>query len=150
MELKKRDIELLKHLRINSRKNITKISDETSISVSAIQESMKRLQKNVIKKHVSLIDFQKLGYGVHVHYLISYEKNNETKIKEYLGNSNSVNNLSELNGEHDLHAECFFSSMKDMLDFREELENLETISICEMPIVEEIKREAFIYNEDIL
>lgn len=136
-----KEITLLKHLRQDSRKSLTKISKETNIPVSTLFEILKRLESKVITRHVSLVDFSKLGYSLQVNYTLNAK--NKKELKEFLLNYPNVNSLSTLINGFDFYVECFFRDLKEMNQFKEKLEKFEIKKIKEIFIIDQIKKESF-------
>lgn len=132
---------LLEHLRQNSRKSLAKISSETKIPLSTLFEALKRLESNVILKHVSLLDFSKLGYGVRVNFLINAMEKNQ--LKDFLIGSANVNNLSSMTNGCDFMLECIFKDLKELSEFRERLEKFRIRDVMEIFVIDEIKKEEF-------
>ena len=121
--MKEKEAVLLKHLRQNSRKSLVKISQEENIPVSTLFDTLKKLESSIVLKHVSLIDFLKLGYGTKVHFVISSKKKQE--LKEFLMQNHNVNTLSSLINGYDFYVECIFKDLKEMTEFKEKLEKFE-------------------------
>lgn len=134
------EIKLLKHLRNNSRKPLAKISEETSIPTSTLFDTLKKLESNIIVKHVTLIDYVKLGYSLKANFVISV--NDRDGLKDFLNSCPNVNTLSSLVNGH-FYAECIFKDMKEMSDFREKLNSFEPTNIEENFVIEEVKKEGF-------
>ena len=132
---------LLKHLRQNSRKSLAKISEETSIPVSTLFDTLKKLESNVIVKHVSLLNFSKLGYSLKMCFAISTKQKQE--LKGFLIQSQNVNSLSSLMNGYDFYIECIFKDFKEMTEFKENLEKFQIETIDETFIVDELKKEEF-------
>jgi len=139
--LKQKDKAIIKHLRENSRKSLTKISKETNIPVSTIHDKLKRLESGVIKRHVSLIDFSKLNYSIKVHFVVRSEQKN--KLKSFLMSHFSVNTISSVINNYDFYIECIFKDLKELDEFKEELQKFKIKDIQETMIVEELKKEDF-------
>jgi len=131
---------------MNSRKTLAQISKETGISISTLFDTLKRLEKNVITRHVSLIDFTKVGYGIKVFYTIQAQQKDD--LKQFLLKAPNVNNLFTLSNKHDLCAECIFEDLRDMANFKEELENFQINNLQESFIVEELKKEGFLQENN--
>ena len=142
--LKEKEEILLKHLRQNSRKSLAQISKETSIPVSTLFDSLKRLESNVILKHVSLLDFLKIGYGLKINFAVSSKQKQE--LKEFLMQNHNVNSLSSLVNGHDFYAECLFKDLKERTEFKEKLEKFDITTLEETFIIEEIKKENFVWK----
>lgn len=139
--LSEKEKELLKHLRINSRKSFAKLSKETGIPLSTLFKTLKKLESEWITKHTSLLDFSKTGHNVKAHLIIS--SNNKHELKEHLLQSPNVNSLSSLINEHDFYAECIFKDLKEMSEFKENLDAYDITHLEHNFIIEDIKREGF-------
>ena len=132
---------LLRYLRENSRRSLTKISKETNIPVSTLYDNLRKLQQEVISKHISLVDFRKVGYYLKVNFVLG--SLNRKPLRDFLLTNYNVNSLSSLmNNEYDFFAECVFKNMKELTEFKEQLENLEIKNQQEIFVVEDIKRES--------
>ncbi len=144
--MKKKEQLLLQHLRKNSRKSLTEISKETGVPVSTLFDTLKRLEANLITKHFSIVDFSKLGYSIKVNFVLSSKKKKE--LKAFLVQSQNVNSLSSLINGSDFFAECIFKSLKDMTDFKSQLESFDISDMKEIFIIEDLKREGALLPEN--
>ena len=136
----KRQHTLLNYLRDNSRISLTKVSKETGIPLSTLVETLKKLEQDVVHKHVTLLDFSKLGYGMKVQFQIKTRE--KEKLKEFLLKHNSVNNLHTIMGDIDFFAECYFKNLMEVTDFKEQL-NKYDVQMNEHFVVDEVKKESF-------
>ena len=133
---------LLKHLRKNSRKSLAKVGEEADIPVSTLFDALKRLESGVIKKHVSLLDFNKMGYHIKVN--ITMSARNKNGLKEFLIRDERVNNLYCLTNDYHFFAECIFKDLKEAEDFKEKLKEFGINQLHENFVLEEIKKEEFL------
>lgn len=137
--MKKTDSLLLKHLRNDSRQSLAKIGKMTGVPVSTLYDGLRRLESRIIKRHISLLDFSKLGYNIKVNFAI--KSKNRDFLKQHLLDSINVNSLySLLNNDFDFYAECLFRDMKELTDFKEDLSD-EISSLKQFFIIDDIKRE---------
>ena len=141
--MKEKELELLKHLRNNSRRSLVRISKEINVPVSTLFDMLKRLESNIITKHVSLLDFSKLGYNIKINFAIKSKQKRE--LKDFLLNHSNVNTLSSSINDCDFYAECIFKEMKDMIDFKEKVESFDS-KVEENFVIEELKKEGFQVN----
>ena len=139
--MKEKEVELLRHLRQNSRKSLAKISKETSIPTSTLFELLKKLENTVITKHTSLLDYSKLGYNLKINFAIKTNKKQE--LKQFLIQHKNTNSLSKLINGHDFYVECIFKDLKQVIEFKEQLERFDIKDLKETQIIEEIKKEGF-------
>jgi DNA-binding Lrp family transcriptional regulator len=132
---------LLRELQKNSRVSLTDVSKKTSIPISTLFETLKKLNQKVICKYTTLLDYNKIGYSIKVHFEITTKDKN--KIKSFLDQSKHVNSAySTLNGQ-DLYVECIFKELKELVEFKEQLEQFDVKEIKELFIVDEIAKENF-------
>lgn len=142
MGLREKERLLLNKLRENSRKSLAKISKETKIPVSTLFDMLKKMENEYVVRHVSLVDFSKLGYSFKVNFVLGTK--DKMKLREHLMKHPLVNQLSTLINGNDFFVECLFKDLKQMTDFKEELSSFSITSLEECFVVEELKKEGFI------
>ncbi|MBS3097788.1 Lrp/AsnC family transcriptional regulator [Candidatus Woesearchaeota archaeon] len=140
--LSEKDLLILGHLRSNARKTLTSISKETGIPTSTVFDKIRAHEKNIIKKHTSIIDFPKLGYNIRTKIMVG-SKNKENILKFLLA-SKYVNSLYQISGQFDLLADCIFRDMNELCSFLEELEEFDINKKEVHHVINEIKREEFL------
>jgi DNA-binding Lrp family transcriptional regulator len=82
LELKEKEKEVLRHFRKNAREALTLISRKTNVPVSTIFDKLKRYEEQFIKKHTTLIDFQKLGYMTRANILLKANMKGREALKK--------------------------------------------------------------------
>jgi DNA-binding Lrp family transcriptional regulator len=137
-----KELLILNHLRIDSRKSLAEISRNTEIPISTIFDKLLKLEKNVIKRYVSLLDFQKLGYSVKVHFMFKIGEDID-KFKKFLIDHKKINSISKLSGGFDFLVEGIFKDMKELTEFSEDLDEFNILDKKEHHLVDEIKVEGF-------
>lgn len=140
--LKSTELSLLNRLRKNSRETLTSISFDTKIPISTLFDTLERLEKKVIIKHFSLIDFSKMGYNLRVNFFI--KSRNRKYVSDFLLNHPNINSICLLDRNYDFYAECFFKNLNELEAFKSALRDSEAIEIKEMFVVEELKKEGFV------
>lgn len=142
----KKDIEIITKLRNNSRKSITEISKELQMPVSSVFHRIKlQEKKNMIKKHTTLVNFQRLGYNTWMQILIAIDKQDRKRLIEYAINSKNVNSLFEINHGYDIMLETIHKNGKELKDFMEEMRSrfdIKKFKVIE--IIQDLKRERFL------
>ncbi len=144
----KKDVEIIPHLRNNARKRITHISKQTQIPVTTIYDRVKGHEKKIFKKHVSLLDFSKLGLSS-AHLAIKVEKDSRENLQKFLLEKANINSLYRTNFSSDFLAECVFKNSAEIQNFVEEIE--EKFKIQEIKIfnvIEELKKEEFLTKKE--
>ena len=145
--IKKRDLEILTHLRVNARQKLTDISKNTGIPVSTIFDRIRHHEKSVIKKHTSLLDFTKLGYPTRANILLKTKKEQREKLNAFLSSHNNINSAFKINQDFDFMVDCIFPNIKELEYFLEELEekfNIEKKQVHH--VIEDIKLEGFLFS----
>jgi len=142
--LNQKDILLISNLRNNARETLTRISKRTNIPISTIYDKLKSYERNLIRKHTSLLDFNKLGFNARANIMIKVERSVRDEIKDYLIKHQNVNSVYKINNGFDFLVEGIFKHMKDLEDFMENLEDKFEIKNKQIHyIIEDIKRESF-------
>lgn len=143
----KRDILLMTYLRNNARENLTRISRLTAIPVSTLFDKLKEYEKDIIRKHTTLIDFKKIGFDIKVNMLFKVTRSSREDFKEFLMKNENINSVFKVNNGYDFLVEAIFKDMNDMQRFMEVLEHYNIESKQEMFILEDIKREGFLSDK---
>jgi len=150
-EYKKKDLLIMSHFRHNARKNLTAISKETRIPVSTLFNKLKIFETNIIKRHTSLLDFSKLGYGAVANIMIKSSKNSKVELAKYLQKNQHVNSLSKITNGYDFMVEGIFESIFELEGFLEAIE--EKFKILKKDVfyvIEDMKREEFMADQNLL
>ncbi len=145
--MKDNELKIMKHLRVNARESLTKMSRTTGIPVSTIYERLKLFEKSVIKKHTCLIDFQKLGYDLRVTLLVKVKQNSKDSLQRCLLSHHLVNMVFRINNGYDYLIEAVFQNMAQVQEFMELLDKKGISSHKEFFVLEELKREAFLTSD---
>lgn len=141
-----KEIKILSNLRHNSREKLTNISKNTSIPVSTIFEKIRKFEEdNVIKRHICLVDFSKLGYEIDVCILLKVEKIERERLREFLNEKECLNNIFKIGNNYDFFIEGLFRDMQHLQDFVDELEeNFSLVRNDVLHVVSDEKREEFL------
>jgi len=142
--LPKKDMLILSNLRKNARMSLTNMSKKTQIPISTIFDRLKVHEASLIKKHTSLLDFEKLGYNTRANVCIKVDKDKREEVKAYLMRHQNINSVYKINNGYDFLVEAIFKHIKDLEDFLELVE--ERFHITERKVyylIEDIKREEF-------
>lgn len=140
--ISKKDNDILSHLRTNSRASLTEISKETNIPISTVFDKIKNLEKKIIHKHTSIIDFSKMGYNLRIRIMLQTKKPKE--LISYLNKHSQVNNIYKISEKYDYLIECYFKNMLELNQFSEKIEEFEVLRKEEYHIISAIKEESFL------
>lgn len=122
MKLKKNELTLLSHFRQNARQALTKISRHTGMPVSTIFDRLRKYEGDVITRHTSLLNFQKLGYTTRAQVFVKTSPDNRTILGNYLKAFPNVNCVYRVNNGYDYQIEVIFRSIQELESFLEDLE----------------------------
>ncbi len=96
------DLEILKILSIDSRKNKSAIADELNRSPNTIIKHISNLEKNgVIKNYGAQIDYEKLGYNIIALIELTISKGKMLEIEQDLGKNPDIFAVYDITGEYD-------------------------------------------------
>ncbi len=118
--IKESDMKIISELRSNARQTLTNISKVTKIPTSTIYDRIKLQEKNIIKKHTSILDFPSIGYNIRLHLMINTKDKN--KFSEFINDNPNINTAFSTEGEYNFIMDCIFQKMDEMQSFMEELE----------------------------
>lgn len=144
------DLKILAHLRQDSRRNLTKISKHTMVPISTIFDRMKKYHKEIIKRNTVLLDFKKLGYELKVNILVKTSQEKRDELRRFIEKSLHVNSIYRINNGYDFLIEVVFKNMMQLEEFNDKLENIGITAKQEFYILEDIKKEEFISEPDIV
>jgi DNA-binding Lrp family transcriptional regulator len=142
--LTKKQRQILSELRSNSRQHLSKIACKLNMPNSTVFDNYKILSY-YIKKYVTLVDFEKIGYSLKINFIFSI-KNNE--IIGFLKKQQNINSIYMVNNKKTLLAECFFRNISEAYEFKEKLQEEGCQKIDMRYIIEEIKKENFLANPE--
>ena len=124
---------LITKLRNNSRKKINNISKEINRPQTTIYDALHRLEKNKIIKHVTKIDFEKIGKMFQTIIIIKIVDNfilenslqkkifSSKEVSNYLCELNNINCVKRIENDNTFFIEGIFKNQKEMSEFLEEL-----------------------------
>lgn len=144
IQLKEKDLQILMELRKNGRAQLTEICKNTKIPVSTIYDRIKSSSEGIISKHVTLVNFDKLGFSTRASICLKCGKNSKTHLLETMLHHQNVNSIYKINNGYDFMIEVIFKNVKELEEFVEKLD--ENFTIKEKAIyyvIDEIVREVF-------
>jgi Lrp/AsnC family leucine-responsive transcriptional regulator len=140
------DLDVLTLLREDSKRDIITIADTLKIKPSSAFKKITFLEKNIIKKHVPLIDFKKLGYNMNSFILIKVDSEEKDLLGDFLYRYKNINNLFMPTSDYDFIVQVFHKKKKnfdDFVDLINELFQVEKIIV--IPLIGVLRNEDFIF-----
>ncbi|TQI70286.1 Lrp/AsnC family leucine-responsive transcriptional regulator [Gramella sp. Hel_I_59] len=120
MKIDELDKRILKHLQIDSKKTNKEIANDLKLSVTAIYERIKKLEREgVISKYVALVKPESVGKGFMVLCqikLIQHKKDILTKFEKDITSLPEVIECLHVSGDYDYILKVL---VKDMDEYRE-------------------------------
>ena len=143
--MKEVDYKIIAHLRRAARKPIPLISKDVGIPSSTIYEKIKRQYKGVFKKHITLVNFQDLGYHTIMHFAINCKEGYGLELGKYLLEHPRINTLHRISFGWDYLAEGIFRNLAEAEDFKALIKEKFNPKIIEcFNVIEELKKEEFL------
>lgn len=133
----KMDYKILKSLKSNARNKASDISKEIHLSVSAVLERIRKMEKNkVIKDYTIIVDQKKIGNDMTALMEVSLEHPRfydsfTTAIK----NNNNIVSCYYLTGDFDFMLKIFCKSSDQLEKIHREIKSLEGVSATKTHLV---------------
>ena len=145
--MQNKELAIMKHLRVNARESLTRMSRKTGIPVSTIYERLKQFETSIIKKHTCLLDFTTLGYDLRVTLLLQARAQSRERLQRYLETHHKVNTLLRINNGFDFLVEALFRNMAEVQSFFDSLDEIGLRTRKEFYVLEEVVREGFLTSD---
>lgn len=137
-----RQIRLLEELRKNSRRSLTDIGMNTEIPLSSVFKMVRKLEcDEIIEKHITLVDFGKIGYPLKVAIFIKTK--HKEGMQDYLKDHPNLNTLLRISGDYNCYAEMLFKDMAEYQDFIDGLDDNEIVQKISTHFLTDVKQEVF-------
>lgn len=136
------DIKIMRELRKNARASLKAISRKTEVPISTAYDHIKLREKDVIKKHTSILDFPKLGFNIRAKILLRIWDTEQ--FQKFILQHPNINSVFKLNSDFNFMIDCIFKYMSEMEDFNS---NLNKFGVKEKQthfVSDEILRENFL------
>lgn len=125
-------------LRKDSRCNLSLFSKINGYPLKRVHYEFSKLKRKNIKRFVSFVDFEKLGF---VRFVVFFNNASDGLFVQSSFKSYFVNNSSRL--DSGLFLECVFFSLEDSKEFFSDLSN-KGVSYDYFPVLSVLKQESFI------
>jgi Lrp/AsnC family transcriptional regulator, leucine-responsive regulatory protein len=150
MLIDKKELQIVSEFRRNARENLTTASRKLRIPVSTIYDRLKKYSGNLITRHTTLLDFKRLGFSLKVLMAFKTLKEFREPLQKFLETHHRVNSVFRVSNNSDYLIEVLFRDLRELQDFIEKLENFNVHERQDYYIVEDIKREEFLANPDMI
>ena len=126
----KMDYKILKCLKLNARKKASAISNEIHLSVSAVIERIRKMEKNnIIKDYTIIVDQKKLGNDVTALMEVSLEHPKfYDAFTEAINKNNNIVSCYYLTGDFDFMIKILCKSSDHLEKIHRQIKSLEGVS----------------------
>ncbi len=139
------ELKIISYLRNNSRQSGSLLARKIGIPASTLFDKLHSCEKRFVRKHTSLLDFDKLGFSARVQIVLKVPEESKAIIQDFLLNHGSVNSFYKVNNGFDFLVECIFKNRSEAKDFVEYLQkSFGIIDFCTFDVLEELRREEFL------
>ncbi|HLP79168.1 MAG TPA: Lrp/AsnC family transcriptional regulator [Acidobacteriota bacterium] len=146
----KKELMILSQFRRNARENLTTASRRTHIPISTLYDRLRKYEGTIIRKHTSLLDFAKIGYGLKMQMVIKVAPKDRKRLQEFLTKHPRVNSLFSISNGYDFIVELILKNLLEVSQFAEILEQFNVLDKHEFFVVEDIKREDFLMDPELI
>ena len=148
LKMKNKDLEVLAHLRQNSRISLTSLSKKSGVPVSTLFDKLKSATP-FIKKFTVLVNFLPLGFGTRAMIVVKVKKSSREEAISFLTAHKQVNSAFKVNNGFDYILDVVFRDMKSLEEFIEALEEKKLIEKYYVYyILDTLKQEEFLSSPD--
>jgi DNA-binding Lrp family transcriptional regulator len=128
MKIDKYDEKIINELIENAKMPLRKLAAQLNISFVTVMNRIKRMEKEgIIQKYTSRIDYEKLGYGVHVLIEIKISKGKLLELEKKIAKSPHVYAVYDTTGEFDATVFAKFRSTRSMDDFLKKVQKYDFV-----------------------
>jgi DNA-binding Lrp family transcriptional regulator len=144
--MKAKELHIVRHLRVNARETLTRLSKKTGIPISTLFDKLNQYKDDVILRHTCLIDYTKLGFDLRVHLLFKVQKDKE-RFEKFITEHYQVNSVFKINNGYDYLVEAVFKNMRDFTEFMQGFDKFAIKDRKEFYVLQDLRREAFLTTE---
>jgi len=106
-------------------------------------------EDSLIKKHTTLLNFEKLGFSSRAFVILGVKKENREGLREFLLTCPNINSVLKINNGFNFMVEFVFRDMVDVENCVEDIEERFDIKNKKVHyIIEDLKREGFLEGSD--
>jgi len=112
------DLQILNMIKDNARLSIREMAKTLRKSPSVVHRRLKRLERaGVVRGYATLLDYTKLGYGIHALTLLQVEGAYIADVERMLAQEANVRAVYDITGEYDIAVITVFSSVSELDNF---------------------------------
>ena len=150
--MKKTHLLVVSALRQNARMKLTEMTRQVRVPVSSIFDMLRSFEsRGIIRKYSAIVRFGYFGFNAHALLLLSVVKKDRERLLDYLGRSQNVNSIYQVNNGWDFMVEVVFPGVREVEDFLVDMDgvlNLKERKV--LYIVDELKKECFLSSPELM
>ena len=106
---------ILNELIENSRQSYRSLAKNTKVSIVTIAKRLKQFKKEkIINQFTTRVDYDKLGYDIHVLIMIRVSKGKELEVENKLKNDSNIMAVYDTTGEFDVLVIARFKNRREL------------------------------------
>jgi DNA-binding Lrp family transcriptional regulator len=138
------DRAVLCRLRLDGRMKAQEIARRTAIPATTVYDKMRsHVKKGIVKRHVALLDFSKLGYGTHAMVLVHSDPDRRIQLKDYLSCHEKINSAYLVNTQNSFLIEAVCRSLPELNELIESIQREYGAECSVFHVIDELRKEEF-------
>lgn len=122
------DKKIISNIMQDPKMPLRKLAGKLGVSFVTVMNRIKRLEKEgIIKRYTAKVDFEKLGYGVHVVIDIRISKGKIFELEKKIARSPCVETVYDTTGEYDAVIIARFVSTRAMDSFLKRIQTFDFV-----------------------
>ena len=147
--LRQKDIEILHHLRNNSRQSLTSIAKKMNIPITTVYDRVLANEKKYVRRHTSLLDFQNLGLPTKMLINLKVPKNFVADFESHIKNNFNINSAYKTDFDGNYIIELLSENTQKANGIIKEMKNKFSIKKIQIHnIIEELQKEAILTEQE--
>ena len=128
MKIDTYDEKIINELTQNAKIPLRKLANKLKISFVTVMNRIKRLEKEgIIKSYAAMIDYEKLGYGVHVLIDIRIAKGKLFELEKKIAHCPNVSTVYDTTGDFDAVVIGKFKTTRSMDNFLKKIQTYDFV-----------------------
>lgn len=141
--MKKKEIDIIKHLRKGDKLNISDIARSLNLPISTVSDRIKKIREKYITKHSSLLDYKSIGYHGNAMLAVKIESGKKSEFIDFLKENNCINSIYHINSGFDLLIELICKDNLEMLSWVDHAKQSFPVDITLYQVLKTEEKEKF-------
>jgi DNA-binding Lrp family transcriptional regulator len=120
----------------DSRRSYRELAKEAKVSIATISNKIREFnKKEIIKKYTAIVDYDQLGYDMHVMINIKVSQGKETVVEKKLFNSHNVTAIYDATGEFDVLVIARFKNRQALDKYLKQIQAYEFVERTQTQLI---------------